>query len=85
LRAGSSVVQQQVIRDFGRSRAKAHKDIAERLAQDLLEGCSRRRPEPGISSLQGGEDSKVRQGRLTEFSKTGAIASSCHADWRWGK
>ncbi|WP_069765139.1 RNA-guided endonuclease TnpB family protein [Streptomyces sp. LUP47B] len=31
LRAGSSVVQQQVIRDFGRSRAKAHKDIQERL------------------------------------------------------
>ncbi|MFI6852617.1 RNA-guided endonuclease InsQ/TnpB family protein [Streptomyces sp. NPDC050416] len=31
LRAGSSVVQQQVIRDFGRSRAKAHKDIKERL------------------------------------------------------
>ncbi|MDQ0955809.1 hypothetical protein QFZ24_009818 [Streptomyces phaeochromogenes] len=31
LRAGSSVVQQQVIRDFGRSRAKAHKDIRERL------------------------------------------------------
>jgi putative transposase len=31
LRAGSSVVQQQVIRDFGRSRAKAHKDIEARL------------------------------------------------------
>ena len=31
LRAGSSVVQQQVVRDFGRSRAKAHKDIRERL------------------------------------------------------
>ncbi|MBQ1096218.1 transposase [Streptomyces sp. b94] len=31
LREGSSVPQQQVIRDFGRSRAKAHKDIAERL------------------------------------------------------
>lgn len=28
---GSSVVQQQVIRDFGRSKAKAHKDIRERL------------------------------------------------------
>lgn len=27
LREGSSVVQQQVIRDFGRSRAKAHQDI----------------------------------------------------------
>ncbi|MFD7058553.1 RNA-guided endonuclease InsQ/TnpB family protein [Streptomyces sp. NPDC059906] len=31
LREGSSVPQQQVIRDFGRSRAKAHKDMAERL------------------------------------------------------
>src|SRR3954452_4270201 len=31
LREGSSVVQQQVIRDFGRSRGKAHKDIRERL------------------------------------------------------
>ncbi|MFF8028769.1 RNA-guided endonuclease InsQ/TnpB family protein [Streptomyces sp. NPDC007896] len=33
LREGSSVVQQQLIRDFGRSRAKAHKDIRERLPQ----------------------------------------------------
>ncbi|MDH6489750.1 transposase [Streptomyces sp. SAI-127] len=31
LREGSSVCQQQVIRDFGRSRAKAHKDIEGRL------------------------------------------------------
>jgi putative transposase len=31
LREGSSVPQQQVIRDFGRSRAKAHKDMRERL------------------------------------------------------
>ncbi|MFE0136933.1 RNA-guided endonuclease InsQ/TnpB family protein [Streptomyces sp. NPDC059037] len=31
LRAGSSVAQQQVIRDFGRCRAKAHRDIKERL------------------------------------------------------
>lgn len=31
LREGSSVVQQQVIRDFGRARTKAHKDITERL------------------------------------------------------
>ncbi|GAA2371190.1 RNA-guided endonuclease TnpB family protein [Streptomyces cuspidosporus] len=33
LREGSSVVQQQVIRDFGRSRAKAQKDIRERVSQ----------------------------------------------------
>ncbi|NGO73277.1 RNA-guided endonuclease InsQ/TnpB family protein [Streptomyces boncukensis] len=31
LREGSSVPQQQIIRDFGRSRAKAHTDIRERL------------------------------------------------------
>jgi putative transposase len=31
LREGSSVPQQQIIRDFGRSRAKAHKDIKARL------------------------------------------------------
>ncbi|MFI7297353.1 RNA-guided endonuclease InsQ/TnpB family protein [Streptomyces sp. NPDC050121] len=33
LRAGSSVPQQQIIRDFGKSRAKALKDVRERLAQ----------------------------------------------------
>ncbi|MCX4456765.1 transposase [Streptomyces sp. NBC_01728] len=33
LREGSSVPQQQLIRDFDRSRAKAHKDIRERLPQ----------------------------------------------------
>ncbi|MFE5086773.1 RNA-guided endonuclease InsQ/TnpB family protein [Streptomyces mirabilis] len=33
LREGSAVPQQQLIRDFGRSRAKAHKDIRERLPQ----------------------------------------------------
>ncbi|WP_405889250.1 transposase [Streptomyces sp. NBC_01136] len=32
LREGSSVPQQQIIRDFGKSRAKAHKDIKDRLA-----------------------------------------------------
>lgn len=33
LREGSSVPQQQIIRDFGKSRAKAHKDIREPLPQ----------------------------------------------------
>ncbi|WP_089100390.1 RNA-guided endonuclease InsQ/TnpB family protein [Streptomyces hyaluromycini] len=33
LRQGSSVAQQQLIRDFGKSRAKAQKDIKERLPQ----------------------------------------------------
>lgn len=31
LREGSSVAQQQIIRDFGRCRAKAHRDVKERL------------------------------------------------------
>ncbi len=38
LREGSSVVQQQVIRDFGRSRTKAHKDIKERLPMSRRAG-----------------------------------------------
>ncbi|MFE7841528.1 RNA-guided endonuclease InsQ/TnpB family protein [Streptomyces sp. NPDC057474] len=38
LREGSSVVQQQIIRDFGRSRAKAHKDIEERLSMTRRAG-----------------------------------------------
>ncbi|MER6061205.1 transposase [Streptomyces sp. NPDC001792] len=41
LAAGSSVVQQQVIRDFGKSRAKAHKDIRERLAMRQRAGMPR--------------------------------------------
>ncbi|MFI5677278.1 RNA-guided endonuclease InsQ/TnpB family protein [Streptomyces cellulosae] len=38
LREGSSVPQQQTIRDFGRSRAKAHKDIRERLPVERRAG-----------------------------------------------
>ncbi|MFI7636715.1 RNA-guided endonuclease InsQ/TnpB family protein [Nonomuraea sp. NPDC049400] len=41
LRAGSSVPQQQIIRDFGRSRAKALKDIAERLPMRQRAGMPR--------------------------------------------
>ncbi|MER6081682.1 transposase [Streptomyces sp. NPDC001833] len=41
LREGSSVPQQQVIRDFGRSRAKAHKDIRERLPMMRRAGTPR--------------------------------------------
>ncbi|MFI2432238.1 RNA-guided endonuclease InsQ/TnpB family protein [Streptomyces sp. NPDC018693] len=41
LREGSSVVQQQVIRDFGRSRAKAHKDIEARLPMARRAGMPR--------------------------------------------
>ena len=41
LREGSSVPQQQTIRDFGRSRAKAHKDIKERLPMARRAGMPR--------------------------------------------
>jgi putative transposase len=41
LREGSSVVQQQIIRDFGKSRAKAQKDIRERLPQRQRAGMPR--------------------------------------------
>ncbi|WP_229848331.1 RNA-guided endonuclease InsQ/TnpB family protein [Streptomyces melanogenes] len=41
LREGSSVPQQQIIRDFGRSRAKAHKDIRERLPMARRAGMPR--------------------------------------------
>ena len=41
LREGSSVPQQQVIREFGKSRAKAQKDIYERLPQRQRAGMPR--------------------------------------------
>ncbi|MFG2707574.1 RNA-guided endonuclease InsQ/TnpB family protein [Streptomyces sp. NPDC048386] len=41
LREGSSVPQQQIIRDFGRSRAKAHKDIRGRLPMARRAGMPR--------------------------------------------
>ncbi|GAA2293206.1 hypothetical protein GCM10010431_09240 [Streptomyces kunmingensis] len=41
LREGASVPQQRVIRDFGRSRAKAHKDILERLPVPQRAGMPR--------------------------------------------
>ncbi|MFD5324320.1 RNA-guided endonuclease InsQ/TnpB family protein [Streptomyces sp. NPDC127092] len=41
LREGSSVCQQQIIRDFGRSRAKAQKDITDRLPVARRSGMPR--------------------------------------------
>ncbi|MGX5185461.1 helix-turn-helix domain-containing protein [Streptomyces avermitilis] len=41
LREGGSVPQQQLIRDFGKSRAKAHKDVRERLPQRQRAGMPR--------------------------------------------
>ncbi|WUO43929.1 transposase [Streptomyces sp. NBC_00285] len=41
LREGSSVPQQQIIRDFGKSRAKAQKDVRDRLPQRQRAGMPR--------------------------------------------
>ncbi|MFI6856835.1 RNA-guided endonuclease InsQ/TnpB family protein [Streptomyces sp. NPDC050416] len=66
LREGSSVVQQQVIRDFGRSRAKAHKDITERLPMARRAGMpkwkSKREALPTLNYTQRGF--RLKDGRL---------------------
>ncbi|WAU81417.1 transposase [Streptomyces sp. Qhu-G9] len=66
LREGSSVVQQQVIRDFGRSRAKAHKDIGERLPLARRAGMpkwkTRREALPTLNYTQRGF--RLKDGRL---------------------
>ncbi|MFI7016203.1 RNA-guided endonuclease InsQ/TnpB family protein [Streptomyces sp. NPDC050164] len=66
LREGSSVVQQQVIRDFGRSRAKAHKDIRERLPMARRAGIpkwkSKREALPTLNYSQRGF--RLKDGRL---------------------
>ncbi|GHB14458.1 transposase [Streptomyces umbrinus] len=66
LREGSSVVQQQVIRDFGRSRAKAHKDIRERLPLARRAGMpkwkTRREALPSLNYTKRGF--RLRDGRL---------------------
>ncbi|MDQ1032390.1 putative transposase [Streptomyces umbrinus] len=66
LREGSSVVQQQVIRDFGRSRAKAHKDIKERLPMARRAGMpgwkTKREALPTLNYTRRGF--RLRDGRL---------------------
>ena len=58
LREGSSVPQQQVIRDFGKSRAKAQKDIKERLPMRQRAGMPRwkkkREARPSLNYTQRG-------------------------------
>ncbi|WP_327305534.1 transposase [Streptomyces sp. NBC_01298] len=52
LRDGSSVVQQQVIRDFGKSRAKAQKDINDRMPMRRRAGMPRwKRKREALPSL----------------------------------
>ncbi|MFF0094084.1 RNA-guided endonuclease InsQ/TnpB family protein [Streptomyces canus] len=66
LREGSSVCQQQVIRDFGRSRAKAHKDIRECLPMARRAGMpkwkSKREALPTLNYTQRGF--RLKDGRL---------------------
>ncbi|GCB46900.1 RNA-guided endonuclease TnpB family protein [Streptomyces sp. NL15-2K] len=66
LREGSSVPQQQIIRDFGKSRAKAHKDIKERLPQKQRAGMptwkTRREALPTLNYTQRGF--RLKEGRL---------------------
>ena len=58
LRAGSSVTQQQVVRDFGASRAKALKDVRERVPQQRRAGMprfkKRSRAEPTLNYTRRG-------------------------------
>jgi putative transposase len=66
LREGSSVPQQQIIRDFGRSRAKAHKDIRERLPTARRAGMpqpkKKREALAGLNHTQRGF--RLKDGRL---------------------
>ncbi|MDQ1046403.1 transposase [Streptomyces sp. V4I2] len=66
LREGSSVPQQQVIRDFGRSRAKAHKDIHERLPMARRAGMptykTKREALPSLNYTRRGF--RLKDGRL---------------------
>ncbi|MFD1046699.1 RNA-guided endonuclease InsQ/TnpB family protein, partial [Kibdelosporangium lantanae] len=63
---GSSVPQQQIIRDFGRSRAKAHKDIKERLPMRRRAGMpkwkKKRDARPSLNYTQRGF--RLKDGRL---------------------
>ncbi|MDA8316197.1 MAG: helix-turn-helix domain-containing protein, partial [Actinomycetota bacterium] len=72
LRAGSSVPHQQVIRDFGRARAKALKDVKDRLPVCQRRGMprckSRHRSAPSLNYTRRGfslkEDPKTGRLRL---------------------
>jgi putative transposase len=66
LREGSSVPQQQLIRDFGKSRAKAQKDIKDRLSMRRRAGMpkwkKRREALPSLNYTKRGF--RVKDGRL---------------------
>ncbi|MFI7357717.1 RNA-guided endonuclease InsQ/TnpB family protein [Streptomyces avidinii] len=66
LREGSSVTQQQVIRDFGKSKAKAQKDIRDRLPMKRRAGMPKwkrkREAEPSLNYTRRGF--RIKDGRL---------------------
>ncbi|WP_327136477.1 transposase [Streptomyces sp. NBC_01340] len=66
LREGSSVPQQQIIRDFGKARAKAQKDIKDRLPQRQRAGMpgwkKKREAEPTLNYTRRGF--RLKDGRL---------------------
>ncbi|WP_330309282.1 MULTISPECIES: transposase [unclassified Streptomyces] len=66
LREGASVPQQQIIRDFGKSRAKAQKDIRERLPQRQRAGMpkwkKKREADPTLNYTKRGF--RLKDGRL---------------------
>ncbi|CAM5503373.1 Transposase OS=Streptomyces chartreusis OX=1969 GN=CP983_13240 PE=3 SV=1 [Streptomyces chartreusis] len=66
LREGSSVPQQQIIRDFGKSRAKAQKDIRERLPPHRRAGMpkykKKREADPSLNYTKRGF--RLKDGRL---------------------
>ncbi|MFC7265900.1 RNA-guided endonuclease InsQ/TnpB family protein [Streptomyces lutosisoli] len=66
LREGASVPQQQIIRDFGKSRAKAQKDIKERLPQRQRAGMpkwkKKREADPTLNYTKRGF--RLKDGRL---------------------
>jgi putative transposase len=66
LAEGSSVVQQQAIRDFGKSRAKAHKDIRDRLPMHRRAGMpkwkKKREARPTLNYTQRGF--RLKDGKL---------------------
>jgi putative transposase len=66
LREGSSVAQQQIIRDFGKSRAKAQKDVKDRLPMRQRAGMPRwkkkREARPSLNYTRRGF--RLKGGRL---------------------
>ncbi|MFE9170824.1 RNA-guided endonuclease InsQ/TnpB family protein [Streptomyces kebangsaanensis] len=66
LREGSSVVQQQIVRDFGCSRTKAHKDVKDRLPLRQRAGMpkwkKKREADPTLNYTQRGF--RLKGGRL---------------------